>query len=462
MLSNTMLLNINRNMGGINRLYNQISTAKKIQVPSDDPITSARALKFRSNVSDNAQYQRNVSQGMAWMNVTEGAYNNVIDIIKSIKDRCLEAANGTLEAADRQAVAAQLAQLAKQLGTEMNVSYAGRYVFSGFRTNEPPMFDVQTDKSYRVTQDFGAYDIERTRFYQKLSADGVPETGRTDMIKLAYSLPSQAQNLILVDGAGNTITATPTSASAPDAYDSESLASGSANLITETGEIVLSSLDSPNITSLSVTYDKTGFMPGEPNPIVYFKCSELDSLGAVIKTYNMDGHDIMYEFSANTDLKINSLGYSTFTDKLYAELRNLGLLMENIPLSSQRQLQDKYRALGYAGAELEDAANRQMAEEKAVLSTVLHDRFNNMLSVCDSHLAIISREHTDLGARMNRLELVLTRLEQDESSYKELMSDNEDVDMMEAIMLKSSAEAAYQASLKAGANIVQMTLSNFI
>ncbi|MDR2751183.1 MAG: hypothetical protein LBC41_11025, partial [Clostridiales bacterium] len=117
---------------------------------------------------------------------------------------------------------------------------------------------------------------------------------------------------------------------------------------------------------------------------------------------------------------------------------------------------------GYAGAELEDAANRQMAEEKAVLSTVLHDRFNNMLSVCDSHLAIISREHTDLGARMNRLELVLTRLEQDESSYKELMSDNEDVDMMEAIMLKSSAEAAYQASLKAGANIVQMTLSNFI
>ena len=82
--------------------------------------------------------------------------------------------------------------------------------------------------------------------------------------------------------------------------------------------------------------------------------------------------------------------------------------------------------------------------------------------MCDNYLAAISKEQTDLGARMNRLDLISARLNQDEGSYMKLMSDNEDTDMMEAIMFKSNAEAVYQASLKAGASIIQMTLSNFI
>ena len=51
MMTNTMLLNIGRNVAYVDKLYGQISTAKKIQVPSDDPITAARAFVIFSNVS---------------------------------------------------------------------------------------------------------------------------------------------------------------------------------------------------------------------------------------------------------------------------------------------------------------------------------------------------------------------------------------------------------------------------
>jgi flagellar hook-associated protein 3 FlgL len=226
----------------------------------------------------------------------------------------------------------------------------------------------------------------------------------------------------------------------------------------DTGELILGADDAANFQGLDVTYQKDGFSAGELNPIVYFDCT--DSSGS----YTMDNQDMAYEFSTNTDVNINSLAKNVYTDKMYADLKNLGLLLQNIPLSTEKQLTEKYAnpPFSLSGDALTHAVQQQMSDEKARLADVLHDRFNNMLAMCDRHIATISREQTDLGARMNRLDLISSRLTQDEGSYKKLMSENEDTDMMQAIMYKSNAEAVYQASLKAGASIIQMTLSNFI
>jgi flagellar hook-associated protein 3 FlgL len=469
MMSNTMLLNIRRNMVYVDKLYGQISTAKKIQVPSDEPITAARALKFRSNVAETAQYQRNASQGMAWMDVTEGAYNNVINIMKSIKDRCVQAANGTLEAADRQAVATEIRQMVLQLGTEMDITYAGRYTFSGFRTNEPPVYVQDNAKRYNITQTFTVDDIEKTKSYQKLltgspAGTDPPLVFRSSMLKLPYS---DVTNLSIPGY--DVLTASVADAVVPgqtyNPYDSASIPATIPRTIVyirETGELVMSESDAAVLPAggLTVNYDKSGFRAGELNPIVYFDCTDLDT-GI---DYTMDTQDIAYEFSVNTHVNINSLAKNVYTDKMYADLNDLCGLLEGVTLSNSNQLTEKYSSPPYSlsGDALSRTVNRQAADERAQLADVLHDRFNNMLYMCDRHIANVSRQQTDLGARMNRLDLISARLEQDEGSYRKLMSDNEDADMMETIMYKSNAEAVYQASLKAGASIIQMTLSNFI
>ncbi|MDR2649702.1 MAG: hypothetical protein LBB94_08325 [Clostridiales bacterium] len=466
MMSNTMLLNIRRNMANMDKLYGQISTAKKIQAPSDDPIIAARALKFRSNIAETAQYQRNASQGMAWMNVTESAYNNVINIMKSIKDRCIEAANATLEASDRQAVAAQIRQMVLQMGTEMGITYAGRYTLSGFRTNEPPVYLQDNVKRYKIAQTFTMDDIERAKSYQKLAAGAPAGTDPplvfgSSMLKLPYA---NVVNLNIPGYAA--LTASADDAAVPgqtyNPYDSASIPPGTIVYIKETGELILNESDADAMppTGLTVAYDKSGFRAGDLNPIVYFECSDLDT-GI---NYTMDIQDIAYEFSVNTNVNINSLAKNIYTDKMYADLNNLCNLLEGVTLSNTNQLTEKYSNPPYSlsGETLTRTVNRQAADERAQLADVLHERFNNMLYMCDRHIANASRQQTDLGTRMNRLELISTRLDQDEGSYRKLMSDNEDADMMESIMYKSNAEAVYQASLKAGASIIQMTLSNFI
>ena len=482
MMTNTMLLNIKRNVEYVDQLYGQISTAKKIQVPSDDPITAARALKFRSSVAETTKFQRNSSQGMAWMDVSEGAYNNVVNIMKSIKDRCVEAANGTLEAADRQAVATQIRQMVQQLGTEMNVTYAGRYMFSGLRTNEPPVFVRSNAKSYQINQVFTVDDIEKTKSYQRFERDAPviadsplasdttpykPIVFDTAFFKLPYSYVDIIDDEIggyrvVTANTGDDVIHDSVANKNYNPYDSAEIPAGAIVYIEDTGELVMNASDAAGFAgkALNVTYNKTGYEAGELNPIVYFNCVDLETN----TDYYMDAQDIAYEFGVNTRVNINSLAKNVYTDKMYADLNDLCSFMERVTLSDSKQLTVKYSGPPYnlSGDALIQAANRQASDERAQLSNVLHDRFNNMLNMCDRHIANISREQTDMGARMNRLDLISVRLAQDEGSYKKLMSDNEDTDMMEAIMYKSNAEAVYQASLKAGASIIQMTLSNFI
>ena len=85
-----------------------------------------------------------------------------------------------------------------------------------------------------------------------------------------------------------------------------------------------------------------------------------------------------------------------------------------------------------------------------------------MIDLLERHVTANTREHTLLGARMVRMELLQNRLEADEVTLNDLTSSNEDTDMIRAIILRASAEAAFQASLMANSGIVQMSLANFI
>jgi flagellar hook-associated protein 3 FlgL len=66
------------------------------------------------------------------------------------------------------------------------------------------------------------------------------------------------------------------------------------------------------------------------------------------------------------------------------------------------------------------------------------------------------------GAKQNRLDAALGRLSQIEGTTLHQLSDTEDVDIAKAMIEFSSQQAAYQAALKAGANIVQASLMDFL
>lgn len=144
MIRNSSLNALYDNMGRMNTLFDQMNTLKKIQRPSDDPIVAGRSLKLRLNVMESEQHKSNVDEAKAWMDVSETALSNMTTIIKEIRTRANQAANGTLTSEDKQKVAGEIAQLYKQLEQEANVTYAGRYVFSGFKTNQKVILEDGT------------------------------------------------------------------------------------------------------------------------------------------------------------------------------------------------------------------------------------------------------------------------------------------------------------------------------
>jgi flagellar hook-associated protein 3 FlgL len=66
------------------------------------------------------------------------------------------------------------------------------------------------------------------------------------------------------------------------------------------------------------------------------------------------------------------------------------------------------------------------------------------------------------GARTNRLEAALTRLDEVEESTVKQLSSVEDADIAETLIALNSQTAAYQAALRAGASIVQSSLMDFL
>jgi flagellar hook-associated protein 3 FlgL len=83
---------------------------------------------------------------------------------------------------------------------------------------------------------------------------------------------------------------------------------------------------------------------------------------------------------------------------------------------------------------------------------------SNLQSQLDSVLKARSRN----GAMSNRLEAANTRLEQIQGAVTEQLTNTEDADLTKTIIEFNSQSAAYQASLRAGANIVQSSLMDFL
>jgi flagellar hook-associated protein 3 FlgL len=84
------------------------------------------------------------------------------------------------------------------------------------------------------------------------------------------------------------------------------------------------------------------------------------------------------------------------------------------------------------------------------------------LSRLDTNLDHILEVRAANGARAQRLETALGRLQQTEESTLGQLSETEDADIAKTLIELNSQTAAYQAALCAGANLVQASLMDFL
>ena len=155
------LSNINTNKVNEDRLSTQMSTEKKINRPSDDPVVAIRALRLRSSVTEVTQYySKNIPDAESWLNVTQDALNNLTQILTNLISQCNKGANNYLESEDRAIILEQMKSLADEIYSTGDADYAGRYVFTGYRTDTTLRYTEESNQLFDIWEQLGIDSID--------------------------------------------------------------------------------------------------------------------------------------------------------------------------------------------------------------------------------------------------------------------------------------------------------------
>lgn len=87
---------------------------------------------------------------------------------------------------------------------------------------------------------------------------------------------------------------------------------------------------------------------------------------------------------------------------------------------------------------------------------------STFLSNVDIHMNRILSVRADIGARVNRMELIANRIADNSISFTKMLSDAYDADMAGVIMFLKNSENVYKAALSTGSKVIQPTLIDFL
>lgn len=79
----------------------------------------------------NEQYQTNLNEARNWIDTSETSVTEIIDIMSNIRDKVLDAANGTKQPEDLAAIGVEIGQMKNQIIDAMNTQMLGKFVLMG-------------------------------------------------------------------------------------------------------------------------------------------------------------------------------------------------------------------------------------------------------------------------------------------------------------------------------------------
>lgn len=386
-MQNNSLYNINQNKVLQDKLSTQMSTNKKLTRPSDDPVVAIRALRLRSSVSELTQYHdKNSPDAESWLKVTSDGLGTVTEILTDLNKNANKGANKDLTPDDIEIIVTNMKSLAQEFYSTGNLDYAGRYVFTGYRTDTPMSFTsadvsnlVEPIPDYAITEQtkIAAFDsinyttlgalqgLNKNNYQDGVTPDADYEEQNVQncdihRLRLAYNNTDGSVDLKLslhniankVDTQiGTTITPTTVSSTAtPDPYETIRLANeagtSSVVYVPETGEVLFSdeayndlinTTDFTTDTEIRVEYSKKGnsFINGDLRPEHYFACTTYEPGGAYaskIVDYNASYVDptvgkekqvIAYDVGYNQTIEINTTADEVFTHDLNRDITDL-------------------------------------------------------------------------------------------------------------------------------------------
>jgi len=394
-MQNNSLSNINTNKTLQDKLNTQMATEKKINRPSDDPVIAIRALRLRTNVSQVTQYyEKNVPDADSWLQITEDALSTVSEVITDMYDQCKKGASEKLTSTDRNTILDALKSLRDEVYATGNADYAGRSVFTGYRTDSTLKFVSDEQKKYSITEQITTSKIDAITHVKTEDLNGINEVNYNSAeyqnlkeqdiepqtvyrIRLAYSDVDGAEPVIKTynsqtgeyeaipttymtdeDGDGTPETTNPVMRIASvldenNPYEEIASKPDAVILIKETGELLLGQNVYENLmshkddtatvfdeSSLLVTYEKTNWEKDDLKPEHYFTCTDkTDADTSKHVTYNsnyivpgeeVEKQVIEYDIGMNQTIRVNTTADEVFVHDIGRDVDDLVRAMQDV------------------------------------------------------------------------------------------------------------------------------------
>lgn len=391
-MQNNSLSNINTNKILQDKLETQMASGKKINRPSDDPVIAIRALRLRTTLTEVTQYcDKNVEDADSWLKVTEDAIETVVDILEDMYEQCNSGSNKDLTTSNRQIILENIEALRDELYATGDADYAGRGLFTGYRTSTSLRFEEDTQKTYQITETFDKSmldDITYVKMDNGKSSIGEINSGNytnpdyaaidTDVsqetvhrLRLSYDELDAGMKPTITYYSGDarmsssvktvnvktiSLYATDRSGNRMDPYQAANKHTPAdedyAVFIPETGELILNDTAYQHLSAtrdyaasrdtdeslISVTYQKASWDKGDLRPEHYFKCIEDPQSAAnpagknIEHNYDEDADDqiISYDVGFNQEIRVNTLANECYTHAIGRDVDDLVNLIGQI------------------------------------------------------------------------------------------------------------------------------------
>ena len=220
---------LNKNSSALSKSLQKVSSGMKINSAADDASGYAISERMRVQIRSLDQANSNAQNGGSMLKVAEGAVSSTVDILKTLKEKAVNAANDTNTDQDRQTIQKELDQSIDQINDNANVTFNGQYLVDGSKNSKTnatctALTNQSLDKSTASTDALTALKARNGDSLTIQSTDTVTvswvKNGKTSSTSIKVGSSTLADVLqkctdininkdnnsfIAVDGAGNTV-----------------------------------------------------------------------------------------------------------------------------------------------------------------------------------------------------------------------------------------------------------------
>jgi len=183
-----MLRNLSASYSKMGKLQEQMTSGKKVNRPSDDPVAVMKGMGYRVQVDKVMQFKRNLGEVNNYLDSTDDALTQVGSALKRANELMVNASTGSMTQEDREAILEEIKQLRETAKDLANTKTGEKYIFSGTKTGTP-LYDKNPVPGQGPVRDADGYPTAApdTPFEKGIEIevfDGVKMTVNTDAAQM--------------------------------------------------------------------------------------------------------------------------------------------------------------------------------------------------------------------------------------------------------------------------------------